>query len=276
MSDKIGQIYIVDGLIQFEPGIRRITNLKNNKEIILHLTCARCLHLLLENSGTIVTQKELLIYAWPDSYDDVTHNTFYQSVLNLRKAFVHIDYHQQTILTIRGKGLKTPSSINIEKVDSSLIRQNAFTSLPMEDEPTPVYSIDSVDVDGSSDLVTSKLHRKKNIMLLGGVLSIILLASVIFFISIKKDFFHSYALGHIASNGCSIFVNKSSPNVKTHDYFIQNEVSHVCGNNEFVYLTAYKNTASVSAFVCNKKLGSIFMSNCISRYYPDIGVGNEI
>lgn len=274
MSIENEQIYIIDEVIQFEPDARRITNLTNNKIFILHSTCARCLHLLLEHCGVIVSYKKLLTHAWPESHDGVSHNTFYQSVRNLRQALAQIDYHKQAIITIRGKGLRVCPSINIEKRDSSLIQESTFVLLPVGDYSYSNHIINLVAGDEFPDQVIGKQIRKKRTMMLGGIMSVILMTFVVLFTNANKSFFHSYLLGHVTPDGCSIFLNKSNQNTKVYEYFTKNEAGHICGKNEFMYLTTYKNTTIVSAFVCNKKLNSVSISYCVSHNYLDMGIGN--
>lgn len=275
MNNENEQLYVIDGVIEFEPGARRMTNRISNKKVILHSTCSRCLHLLLEQQGVIVTHKQLLIYAWPDSHDDVTHNTFYQSVLNLRKAFSQVDYHQQVILTIRGKGLRISPGINLEKMDVSSATLNDGATLP----PMGLeYHADCMGINNESDLPEQnviKSTRKKSTVIVGLVL-LFLCALIIFELNVNNNFYNSYVLEDVTQGGCNIFINKSSPNAEMYSYFKRNETRYMCDKNDYVYLTAFKNTTAVSAFVCDKKLNAISTSNCESYYYPDAGVNHEI
>lgn len=115
MSEADNLCYLIENKIIFLPEKQCLVHTDSHEQIKLKPTASLCLLLLLRNHAEIVTQNELLAFAWGESHRQVSFNAFYQSILSLRKSFLQMNVEKQIITTVPRKGLLIQQEITIEK-----------------------------------------------------------------------------------------------------------------------------------------------------------------
>lgn len=129
--------YIINGLIEFHPAtgtLRRVS--QPDHVVVLNSPAGRCLLLLIERAGTIVTQQEFLENVWLRRGMLVSPNTYYQNISILRKGLKKIGFEVDPIVTIPRIGLTLASDTEI------VIREALPQPQSLEAElPTPSSAI---------------------------------------------------------------------------------------------------------------------------------------
>lgn len=101
-----------------------------NEVIILNSPTARCLQLLLECSGKVVSKDDFLQQVWNARGIVVSQNTFYQNISLLRKSLKKAGLHDDIIVTVRRKGFIVSSDALIEPVEEYATKYEIDSSLP--------------------------------------------------------------------------------------------------------------------------------------------------
>lgn len=111
-----GFYYLIGNSIEFRPEENLLYSRKNGERITLFVAASRCLQLLLNQHGELVSQQELFNTGWNKSGISVSSNTFYQNILTLRKGFKLAGCDQKVIRTVPRQGLTIPLSVAVEKI----------------------------------------------------------------------------------------------------------------------------------------------------------------
>ncbi|QGN39609.1 hypothetical protein GJ746_20915 [Klebsiella oxytoca] len=102
----MSKVILINELIAFYPEKNLLMNTKHaEKKQILGRPSSRCLEILLEEPGTIVSHQLLYESAWNNSVIETSPNTLYQTILLVRKALkVVSDSSEDFIITVPRKG----------------------------------------------------------------------------------------------------------------------------------------------------------------------------
>ncbi|MCU6300209.1 winged helix-turn-helix domain-containing protein [Enterobacter cloacae] len=244
--------FLIDGRLVFHREQNALTSLVQPELTeILNEPCARCLEALLAAKGNIVSQAELYIAGWGESYKDVSPNTLYQNILLARKAFKKVaDSNEDFIITVPRQGFRFNETLPVTVGDT----QDNFASAP--DEFTP-------------ELISAE---KGNLLFRLSVypllLRLVLPISVVFFVASAMIFiFASYNYRTINNDdftseynysgthsGCEIYINKRQTlsGVETEQLLnIWPGITSGCRRLPLRYITPYRNHLSVFYLSCN-------------------------
>ncbi|MEH0886908.1 winged helix-turn-helix domain-containing protein [Enterobacter sp. UNJFSC 003] len=106
--------YIINNLVEFHPAASTLRDINNpDRVVVLNAPAGRCLLLLIERAGSIVTQQEFLDIVWQSRGMLVSSNTYYQNISILRKGLKKIGFEADPIVTIPRIGLTLASDIRI-------------------------------------------------------------------------------------------------------------------------------------------------------------------
>lgn len=109
--------YIINGVVEFHPATSTLRDLNDpDHVVVLNSPAGRCLLLLIERTGTIVTQHEFLDIVWARRGMLVSSNTFYQNISILRKGLKKIGLPDDPVVTIPRIGLTLASGTHIRKL----------------------------------------------------------------------------------------------------------------------------------------------------------------
>lgn len=255
-SEETSFYTILDDILFF-PDEQYIFNIKTFYRVNLKSTVSQCFHLLLKRRGNIVSQNELMAYAWGEKHRQVSYNTFYQNILQLRRALLMAGLEQQIITTVPRKGVMIHADIlvKIEMVTGE--KPSTQQNLP------PIVS--------SSEATGIKSSHSKIFMRYGWfvLLLITLMCLLSYFLREfkEKDFFSNYYSASFAETNCHVFFNNDVANHEKHDLFIKSH-QELCHKNKYIYITASPNTHNISAIICPVRIGPKSNKSCISLYYP--------
>jgi len=256
MSEADNLCYLIENKILFLPEKQSLVHVESHEQIKLKPTASLCLLLLLRNHGEIVTQNELLAFAWGESHRQVSFNAFYQSILSLRKSFLHMNVDKQIITTIPRKGLVIQQEITIEKKRDNVIEAEPAT-LPIEipEEISPI--------------IVSKI--KRSLLTPAEALIIIvtlLIVGVLLYPRMKNEqYFSGYVAAKQYAGQCHYFLNDDASDHTRHDDFIKKH-PEMCSNDKYLYITAYPETKNISIILCTTRMELSHDNSCQSVYYP--------
>lgn len=143
-SDDI-QSFIIGERAAFVPSRRVIVDKLNAKEIKLHLPASCCLEKLLRHQGEIVSQEELILCGWGSKRNaGVSHNTYYQCILHLRKSLAVLGF-SDVIDTVPRHGLRFNNSVKVAYL------------YPDEDIELQIDNSVKTDLDGKEALALNNI-----------------------------------------------------------------------------------------------------------------------
>lgn len=110
------QHYKIEDCIHFYPQQNMLYNVRTEDSVILLSAAAECLKLLIEKQGEIISRQTLTECVWGSRGVVISANTYYQTMLNLRRGFENVGMNACAIATHYGKGVNIDSSLTIVKV----------------------------------------------------------------------------------------------------------------------------------------------------------------
>ncbi len=117
---------IINQEIIFNANMNELRPLAGDGECIsLNAPTARCLLLLLQNRGKVISRDEFLAAVWETRGVVVSQNTFYQNISLLRKSLVKAGLSEDIIVTVRQKGFSVaPNTLVIPLSDEECESMN--------------------------------------------------------------------------------------------------------------------------------------------------------
>lgn len=118
--------YIINDEVVFNMDVNELQPIagKDHDAITLNAPTARCLQLLLESNGNIISRDEFLSAVWEERGVVVSQNTFYQNISLLRKSLLRAGLTQDVVVTVRQRGFVIATGTVIRQVSL----QNEFNS----------------------------------------------------------------------------------------------------------------------------------------------------
>ncbi|HGY4579164.1 TPA: transcriptional regulator [Klebsiella variicola] len=115
--------------IVFNANMNELRPLSGDGECVtLNAPTARCLLLLLQNSGKVISRDEFLAAVWENRGVVVSQNTFYQNISLLRKSLLKAGLSEDIIITVRQKGFSVaPDTLIIPLSDEECENMNRVT-----------------------------------------------------------------------------------------------------------------------------------------------------
>ncbi|GKL77643.1 hypothetical protein NUKP62_30600 [Klebsiella variicola] len=113
----------------FNANMNELRPLSGDGECVsLNAPTARCLLLLLQNSGKVISRDEFLAAVWETRGVVVSQNTFYQNISLLRKSLLKAGLSADIIITVRQKGFSVaPDTLIIPLSDEECENMNRAT-----------------------------------------------------------------------------------------------------------------------------------------------------
>lgn len=118
--------YIINDEVIFNMDVNELQPVagKDHEAITLNTPTARCLQLLLESNGNIISRDEFLSAVWKERGVVVSQKTFYQNISLLRKSLLRAGLTQDVVVTVRQRGFVIATGTVIRQVTL----QNEFNS----------------------------------------------------------------------------------------------------------------------------------------------------
>ena len=97
--------FIINDEVIFDVNMSELRSVNGSGETInLNGPTARCLQLLIESNGRIISREEFLETVWKTRGVVVAQNTFYQNISLLRKSLLKAGLSKDIIITVRQRG----------------------------------------------------------------------------------------------------------------------------------------------------------------------------
>ncbi|MFC0141283.1 transcriptional regulator [Erwinia mallotivora] len=119
--------YCINNIVDFIPDKNRLISCETRVENTLYSTASRCLLLLIINAGKVVCHKSLYEAGWESQGKEVTPNTLYQTISELRKQLKNAGFRQNIIQTLPRQGWTISNEISITEIPESFLLENTLS-----------------------------------------------------------------------------------------------------------------------------------------------------
>ncbi|HBY1517158.1 TPA: winged helix-turn-helix domain-containing protein [Klebsiella aerogenes] len=270
---------LINGQVWFDPDELTLNSVQDPTNILnLPIPAGRCLYVLLQNHGEIVTIKQFHEWVWKDNNTIVSDNTVYQNISMLRKSLSKMGLTTTIIETQTRKGWRIP-------LDVTVINTNEFSEVMTRPEPEPepepeparmFENYGSPFKQGESYLQTSKKEKKAFYFKV-----FIRFSIFVFFITFVGYLFNfERGLSRIQDSSlneyrefgklgkCNLLRNASYEGNKVYfDLLKKNDIR--CAELTWWYITIFSPSGPKSIIMCNKAIESRdnIANECYSYYF---------
>lgn len=279
--------YIINDIIEFHPATSTLRELNDKENIVmLNSPAGRCLLLLINRQGSIVTQNEMMDVVWEQSGMQVSPNTYYQNISILRKGLKKIGLGGDIIVTIPRIGLTLASDTHIKKLTTEkMVEINHGNAHFMSKDDEGITSDATVNnpvvarAEVSSEFTQPNkpfniaFIRKRlslKFIMLTGIYTFVVLSFLIVFAANSDDanhrrFFDKY--NEISThNGCKIYLsNGMSPDGREKALSYMQRFEAACTSYPWVYITRLPMLPRTSIIRCDAPMSKL--NTCISDYF---------
>ena len=252
-------MYLINQLVEFNPDSKSLANRLTGRTIQLQLPASLCFLYLITHPNDTVSQTTLLKVGWGERHDVTTTNTFYQAILTLRKALVEVGLSRDTVKTISRRGLKLAENTQVE----------AITSSP--DDASPPSAIEENNAPTIIAPLRKHVTRPPRRSLLFTI-AVVISTLVIWLVWYQKrpampfSTFVPFSMQMLSSQNCKIYYSPNEHKLDSYFNLMQLHPS-LCEKNHHVFLSGYRKTERVVAFVCDKDARVDASAFCTSHYY---------
>lgn len=243
--------YLIDNHVEFYYEEHYLISRDKLQSINLQVPASQCLHELLLNQGNIVSQSDLIIAGWGKRSEQISANTYYQSILHLRRNLELIGLDKGFIKTVNRKGL--------------LIHKEWSIAICTED-------IDNSGVSNQG-VIIRYYNSIKNIInrfgLIHASFAMIIISIAIMHLANPKPALSKYNLlsGGNIPVACVIYTNSNAD--FDEQLNILKKLPTLCGEYPVLYLSSNTLIKKKSIIACNNKLGTDSVTKCKTFYYPE-------
>ena len=226
--------YIINGIVEFHPAASTLRDLNNPEQVVvLNSPAGRCLLLLIERAGSIVTQQECMDIVWQRRGMMVSPNTYYQNISILRKGLKKAGFETDPIVTIPRIGLTLASDTQITIKEAQL---------PSAEPEAPVQTVQEEDgVPQPVAPVTPVAPVAKRRFWLGGAQLALLLIISVSVISYSRPHDREKALAYAAP------------------------FKDECSSYPWIYISGYSLLPRASVIRCDRAMTE--PNRCMSDYF---------
>lgn len=130
--------YCINNNVIFDPLKHTLTSSKfyPEKDTKLNQPTSRCLLLLIERRGCVITQEDFMNEVWRKHGMEVTVNTLYQNISILRKTLKRVGIDENIIITVPKKGITLSAQVR-EQSDKTFIAASPYLT-PMQQNEMPL------------------------------------------------------------------------------------------------------------------------------------------
>ncbi len=280
--------YVINEVVEFHPATSKLRDLKNPEHVVvLNSPAGRCLLLLIERAGTIVTQQEFMDIVWQQRGMLVSPNTYYQNISILRKGLRRIGFSDDPVVTIPRIGLTLASDTQIKISDMPCtaaviddVGENTIPLLtpepvaglqveeiapPYDDDTGPSASQDAV----SPDLLAPVINERKRWFLLTTAVVVCMLAGtgIVSSQAAQEDRYFDHYRFVVAAGDCRFFVSKDiqTDGERAEALSYGKRFTANCKNYPWVYINRYTMLPRASVIRCNRAMTE--PNRCISDYF---------
>lgn len=249
--------YIINGVVEFHPAASTLRDLNNPEQVVvLNSPAGRCLLLLIERAGSIVTQQECMDIVWQRRGMMVSPNTYYQNISILRKGLKKVGFETDPIITIPRIGLTLASDTQIT------IKE---TQLPSAEPDAPVQTVQE-EVSVPQPVAPAV---KRRIWLQGVLLGLLLFISVVV-ISHSRAHDNYFVDGYrftTMMGECRLYFARDieTPHDRDKALSYAAPFKDECSSYPWVYISGYTLLPRASVIRCDRAMTE--PNRCMSDYF---------
>ncbi|KZQ32919.1 transcriptional regulator [Enterobacter cloacae subsp. dissolvens] len=249
--------YIINGVVEFHPAASTLRDLNNPEQVVvLNSPAGRCLLLLIERAGSIVTQQECMDIVWQRRGMMVSPNTYYQNISILRKGLKKVGFETDQIVTIPRIGLTLASDTQIT------IKE---TQLPSAEPDAPVQTVQE-EVSVPQPVAPAV---KRRIWLPGVLLGLLLFISVVV-ISHSRAHDNYFVDGYrftTMMGECRLYFARDieTPHDRDRALSYAAPFKDECSSYPWVYISGYTLLPRASVIRCDRAMTE--PNRCMSDYF---------
>jgi len=278
--------YIINNTLEFHPATSTLRDLHDpNNVVVLNYPAGRCLLLLINRQGNIVTQHEVMDIVWEQSGMQVSLNTYYQNISILRKGLKKLGIAENLIVTIPRIGLTLASGTQVKKLiaDNELELDHAHANFIHEQAGNSTSPGLVIDTPPEPENVKLFLPAQKaSLRLRAHRLSIKQVINLILIIFILLTFFMAFAIGSdnatnhryfetyspsISHGECRVFLSSNIKSKADKDKALSyvGRFEKSCQNYPWLYISHFPMLPRTSIIRCDGPMTQY--NTCISDYF---------
>ncbi|MHC9512918.1 winged helix-turn-helix domain-containing protein [Enterobacter mori] len=248
--------YIINGLVEFHPAASTLRDLNNpERVVVLNSPAGRCLLLLIERIGSIVTQQECMDIVWQRRGMLVSPNTYYQNISILRKGLKKVGFETDPIVTIPRIGLTLASDTQI---------------VVKETQPLTPESVEEVHaVADACEVTAGTTFAKRRFWLPGVLVALLALAglSVISHSLLHDSYFVDGYRFTTMMGECRLYFARDIETQRDRDKALSYAApfKEQCVNYPWVYVSGYTLLPRASVIRCDRRMTE--PNRCMSDYF---------
>lgn len=239
-------VYLLNSVVEFCPKSGTLTSRLNGITVTLHTPSSYCLLKLINERSRVVSQTDLIIAGWPETGDQVSPNTFYQMVFNLRQGLERAGV-QGIIVTVPRQGLKIRPDIVIETVGT-------LTGKLPEKKETPGSVL-------SAKSRVSSFTKGRNITLIALAAILLMISGMLYKSAPDTNAFDGYGITQYRM--CKVNFNGVINEKKVPSLLSKSRTD--CSRQQHIILTQSENLSRLSVISCIDDAGDI--KNCSLSLY---------
>ncbi|HCD1254260.1 TPA: winged helix-turn-helix domain-containing protein [Citrobacter amalonaticus] len=159
------QKYLINEIVYFYPANQLLESASEDKKSVsLNVPASRCLKLLLDKKGEIVTKHDFSQGVWESRGQYTSINALYQNISLIRKALREVGISQDVIHTIPREGFSFLGTAILQEEEESIV-DNSINSEPVTKEKSlpelsVSYNMDVINhIYSVQDVYSQKIHK---------------------------------------------------------------------------------------------------------------------
>ncbi|EOI1394312.1 TPA: winged helix-turn-helix domain-containing protein [Klebsiella oxytoca] len=260
----MSKVFLINELVAFYPEKNLLVNIGNveNKQI-LGGPSSRCLEMLLEVAGSIVSHQSLYDSAWEKSVIETTPNTLYQTILLVRKALKAVsEKNDDFIITVPRKGFVFNEKMLV-KVEYDVT--DSISAISSIESTAPLSLKKKLGLQGFFSFVNIRSGLMFTVITAAGVVCL-LIAGYKYFLFKQSDFSRDYTV-YQQINDCTLYLRQPVDIYKKEiDIYLEKrkEIMADCELYPYRYISIVSKPVFFYVIACNKTTGKD--RNCTSSY----------
>lgn len=267
--------YIINGIVEFHPATGTLREIENPEHVVvLNSPAGRCLLLLIERIGSIVTQQEFLDSVWQRRGMQVSPNTFYQNISILRKGLKKFGFATDPIVTIPRIGLTLASDTEIIIRESHPVPQH---QPPVAEKQSSAVSVETTlpnntlaEASALTEQIEDPALSSRHSLRLVVVLLILLMLFGVGIINQSNSYDSLFEDGYrfaALSGSCRIYlandIQTQSEREKALAYVLP--FADECVSHPWIYVSWYAMLPRASVIRCDRPMTE--PNRCLSDYF---------
>jgi DNA-binding winged helix-turn-helix (wHTH) protein len=233
------------------------------KENVLNVPVSRCLELLLQRPGVVISQEEFFREVWQKNGQYVTANTLYQNISLLRKGMREAGLTKNIIKTVPKVGIVFSGTVEIMIEEGNEIVND-------EGDSTPQEQAENKNIAAPIEQTALKPRWQENKFLRIGLMSAFIIAVFILLANNRSQSAQFFATHNriTAINQCSVYIDRDDLEVNVEGYVKSLQANNViCNPDEFVYISKSPAHNETLVLFCNVHSGGDL--KCSTRFKID-------